>query len=326
MELTPQLLTEFEDAIVAAKKIVLIVHSSPDGDALGAMLALYLTLTRLGKDVTPASIDGVPDVFQFLPGSEKVVRDFDPAAYDLVMTVDCGDLAQTKFDKIYPELFDGSVPGRTVIKLDHHPFARDFGDLKLVFTDACASCFITTRLFESLGIKIRPDVATCLLNGLYTDTGSFKHSNTAPDVLRMAADLLRLGANLPAISKRVFRTTPVAAMQLWGRILNSLRQNPSGVTLAVALKKDFEETGTTAEDMTGVVDWINSVPNSKFSLLLSERGNLIKGSLRTLRDDVNVAKIAAAFGGGGHVKAAGFAVPGSLERTEVWKIADKSLE
>ncbi len=319
MQLDIPEISRFESAILKARKIVLIVHKSPDGDALGSMLALYLALSRMGKDVTPASIDPVPDSFRFLPGGEHIVHDFDPSQYDLVMTLDCGDLHQTKFDELYPELFDGS---RTVIKLDHHPFANDFGDIKLVYTDACASCYILTSIFEELNVKIRPDMATCLLNGLYTDTGSFQHSNTDPTVLRMAARLLRTGANLPAISKSVFHTTPLSAMRLWGRVLATLKQTEQGITLAIAQGKDFNETGTIPEDLTGVVDWVNAVPNAKFSILLSERGDIIKASLRTLRDDVNVAKVASVFGGGGHIKAAGFAVAGKLTEETHWKITN----
>ncbi len=319
MSLEPTEISRFETTILSAKKIVLMIHKSPDGDALGAMLALYLALTHMGKDVTAASADPVPDSFRFLPGNEHIVHELDSSQYDLVMTLDCGDLRQTKFNDIYPELFAGS---KTVIKLDHHPFANDFGDIKLVDTAACASCFILTKIFDTLNVKIRPDMATCLLNGLYTDTGSFQHSNTDPEVLRMAARLLRAGANLPTISKSVFHTTPLSAMRLWGRVLATLKQTEQGITLAVVQGKDFTETQTAPEDLTGVVDWVNAVPNAKFSILLSERDDTIKASLRTLRDDVNVAKIASAFGGGGHVKAAGFAVPGKLTEETRWKITD----
>ena len=307
---------------MTAKKIFITPHKNPDGDALGASLALYLALSRAGRDVTIGCVDPVPDAFKFLPGSERFVDNINPKEYDLVISVDAGDTKQLGWDVRYPELWDGSDPARTVVKIDHHPFARDFGDIRLVYTDACASCFVLTKVFDELGIRIRPDMATCLLNGLHTDTGSFKHDNTSPEVLRMAARLMRAGANLPVISKEVFHSTPISAMRLWGRILAGMRQTDNGITLAVAKAHDFAESHATQEDMTGVVDYINAVPDAKFSMLLSERGDLIKGSLRTKRKDVNVAKIAATFGGGGHVMAAGFAVPGKLEKVEQWKITD----
>lgn len=320
MEIDKQLLERFEAAVMGAKKIFITPHKSPDGDALGASIALAVALTRAGRDVVLACVDPVPETFQFLPGSERFVREINPTEIDLVITVDAGDLKQLGWEKRHPELFDGS---RTVIKIDHHPFAQDFGDLKLVFTEAPASCFIMTTLFDALGLAIRPDMATCLLNGLYTDTGSFKHSNTSPEVLRMAAYLMKKGANLPVISKTVFRNTPVSTMRLWGRVLETLKLTKNDVALAVALEKDFAETSAKIEELQGVVDYVNAVPEAKFSLLLSERGNQIKASLRTKRDDVNVAKIASIFGGGGHVKAAGFAVPGKLEKEEVWKIVSE---
>jgi len=153
-----------------------------------------------------------------------------------------------------------------------------------------------------------------------TDTGSFHHDNTTPEVYRTAAKLLRSGANLPKIRHQIYGQTALPVMRLWGRILKTLKQTEEGVTVAVAKQSDFDETGSSYEDLAGIVDWVNAVPNAKFSILLSERGDIVKASLRTLRDDVNVAKIAAGFGGGGHVKAAGFAVPGSLAEETRWKI------
>lgn len=320
MELPRDDVVQFEEAVMRAQKIFITPHKSPDGDALGASLALYIALSRAGRDVTIGCVDPVPETFRFLPSWERIVASINPDDYDLVISVDAGDIKQLGWDKVHPSLFDGS---KTLIKIDHHAFAQEFGDIRLVYTDLPASCAIVTKLLIALGIRIRPDMATNLLNGLYTDTGSFKHSNTTPDVLKMAAHLMRLGANLPAISKRVFHTVPVSAMRLWGRVLRDMQLTKKGVSLAIVRERDFTETGTSAEDMTGVVDYVNAVPEARFSLLLSERGDVIKGSLRTLRDDVNVAKIASAFGGGGHVKAAGFAVPGTLAVEQRWSIVSE---
>ena len=320
-DLDDVVLARLEQEIVRAKNIVLIVHKSPDGDALGAMLSFYLALTHMGKRVTPASYDPAPDAFRYLPGVGQLVHDFDPLAHDLVITMDCGDIKQTKFNEKYPILFAPKEErAHTLVKIDHHAYGGEFGDIQIVPTDMPASAYIMTRIYEKLSIRITPDMATCLLTGLMTDTGSFKHSNTSPQALRMASRLLRYGANLGTISRNVFRHTPIPAMHLWGRILKNIQVNQKGITLAMIKEEDFAATGTEAEDLTGVVDYINSVPNALFSLMLSERGDTIKGSLRTVRDDVNVAKIASAFGGGGHVKAAGFQVQGKLSEERVWRI------
>lgn len=323
MEFEPTLISELEDTIVVAQNILLLTHKNPDGDALGSLLAMQLMLTQVGKKSTAACADPAPASLSFLPGAESIVNDFVAEDFDLVIVLDCGDIHQTKFGETKPQIWDGSRP---LIKIDHHPMAGKFGDLQLVYPDTCATSYILTHLFELLEIKITPEIATCLLAGISTDTGSFKHSNTSPEALRAAAKLLRSGGNLIKISKEVYRTTPIPAMKLWGRILNTVKQTKEGVTLAVAQKHDFEESGAAQEDLAGVVDYVNAVPDAKFSILLSERNGLVKASLRTQRDDVNTAKIASAFGGGGHVKASGFAVKGKLEKETSWRVVGEDGE
>ena len=317
MNIEKEKITNFEDLVVNAKKTLLLTHKNPDGDALGSLLALFLVLNRIGKNITPACADPAPENFHFLPGVEKIVQDFEATEFDLVIVLDCGDPHQTNFDKSKPELWDGS---RKLIKIDHHTLATEWGDMKLVYPDACATCFILEKIFEELHVPIRPDVATCLLTGISTDTGSFQHSNTSPAVLRLAAKLLRAGANLVVFTKNVFQTTPISTMKLWGRVLDTVKQTKDSITLAVAQQKDFNETGAKISELAGVVNYVNAVPNAKFSILLTERDDLVKASLRTQREDVNVAKIASTFGGGGHTKAAGFAVSGKLEQETRWKV------
>ncbi|MFH1375446.1 MAG: bifunctional oligoribonuclease/PAP phosphatase NrnA [Patescibacteria group bacterium] len=321
MEFNAKAIAQLEKLLVDSESILLLTHKNPDGDALGSLLALYLILDHAGKKVTPACLDPAPKNLRYLPAAEKIVNDFDVKEFDLLIVLDCGDPHQTGFDQDKPELFrpSGQV-ARQIIKIDHHQMASDFGDVQIIHPEMCATSSILTRLFERFGVPISPDVATCLLTGISTDTGSFRHSNTKPGTLRLAAKLLRLGANNALIAKNIYRSTPLSALKLWGNVLQSLRQTKDGVTLAVAQKKDFDETDARTEDLAGVVDYVNAVPNAKFSILLSERNGLVKASMRTQHPDADVAKIASAFGGGGHVKAAGFAVPGKLEREVRWRV------
>ncbi len=320
MKLDPKEIAKFENFLLEAEKILLLTHKSPDGDALGSLLALFQVLRKAGKNVTPACLDHVPAILKFLPESGKMVSEFDAKEFDLVIILDCGALHQTGFTDSKPELFDGS---RRLVKIDHHAVASEFGDVQLVNSQCCATASILTILFdEILEVPISPDVATCLLTGLSTDTGSFHHSNVKPKTFRIAAKLMRKGANNALIAKNIYRTTPLPALKLWGNVLQSLRQTNDGVTLAVAQKKDFESTSAKSEDLAGVVDYVNAVPDAKFSILLSERNGLVKASMRTQHPDTDVAAIAAKFGGGGHVKAAGFAVPGRLEKETRWKVVE----
>ena len=172
------------------------------------------------------------------------------------------------------------------------------------------------KLLRFWNVKMTPDIATALMVGIYTDTGSFMHSNTTDEVYTIAGKLLSSGANMRKIVKSIFKTTPISTMRLWGKVLSRVRQNDRKITVSYVTQQDFEEVGAKPEDLTGVVDYINSVPDSYFSLLLTEFARKIKGSLRTLRDDINLSTIAEIFGGGGHAKASGFTIPGKLVRTE----------
>ena len=322
MELDKTEIAKFEELLLVSKNILLLTHKNPDGDALGSMLALFQVLNHAEKSVTPACLDSTPSCYKFLPKNEQIVNEFEASDFDLVIVLDCGDIHQTGFHDSKPQLFDGS---RKLVKIDHHAIAEKFGDVQLVSSYFCATSSILTHLFDKfLGVPISPDIATCLLTGISTDTGSFKHSNTKPQTLRLAAQLLRKGANNSAITKNIYQDTPLPALKLWGNILQSLRQTKEGVTLAVAQQKDFESTKAKNEDLAGVVDYVNAVPDAKFSILLSERNGLVKASLRTQHPDTDVAKIAQTFGGGGHVKAAGFAIPGKLEKEVRWRVIKKN--
>ncbi len=148
------------------------------------------------------------------------------------------------------------------------------------------------------------------------------HSNTNSEALRIGARLLAKGANLRGISKEIFNTTKISTMRLWGRVLKNIQRTPKGVTMSVVTQKDFEECGAAYDEMTGVVDYVNSVPGSAYSVILTEKKGAVKGSLRTLNDDVDVSAIAAQYGGGGHIKAAGFTLPGRLEKEVRWKVVE----
>ena len=163
------------------------------------------------------------------------------------------------------------------------------------------------------------------MHGLYFDTGSFMHSNVDEYVLKVASELMARGANIQRIAKELFRTTPVNKMRLWGRILERAYVNEDGVTVSAVGRHDYAVCGATARDTGGVIDYLNAVPGSKYCVLLSEdEKGLVKGSLRTQREDVNLSDVAGAFGGGGHPKASGFGLKGKLQPQISWKIVPEN--
>ena len=212
------------------------------------------------------------------------------------------------------------------MKVDHHITGEKFADMNFVDTEAASSCEIVVDIADSLNFTITAPIATCLLTGIYTDTGSMMHSNTSERVYRTAARLLRAGADQEAIIKYVFRTSKVSTLRLWGRTLEKISLSEEGGAISAITAGDFRATGADFSELAGAIDYVNSIPGMRFSLILSERNGKVKGSLRTLRDDVDVAAMAKKFDGGGHKKAAGFSVPGKLEQTTRWTVVPEKKE
>jgi len=317
MQLDTQELKKIDALIQKSERILIIPHRQPDGDTLGCALAWYEALSGMGKKPEIVCKDEPPEVFGFMPNIEKVRKAEPTFDYDAYLIVDAGATHLTGFHVTHPALFDKSLE---VINIDHHPSNDFYGRHNVVVSSAAAASMIVHEILSTLHYPLSRKAATCLLTGLYTDTGSFLHSNTSSDVLRTAAQLLSKGADFRSISKEIFNTTKISTMHLWGRVLKNITRTPEGVTMSVITKKDFEATGADYSEISGAVDYVNSVPGSKYSVILTERDGKVKASLRTLLSEVDVAEIASRFGGGGHVKAAGFTLPGRLEKEVRWKV------
>jgi phosphoesterase RecJ-like protein len=160
-----------------------------------------------------------------------------------------------------------------------------------------------------------------MLCGIYYDTGGLMHSNTTLEVFEITSRLMEAGGRVNVIAKNLFRTTPLATMRVWGKALERATINEQGVVVTVLTNHDLQEVNARPEDIAGLVDFLNAVPGSKFTVLLNEddRGN-VKGSFRTRRDDVDLSELAGRFGGGGHKKAAGFTMPGRIHQETRWRV------
>lgn len=307
--------------IEKAHKVLSISHKRPDGDTLGASCAWYHALTNMGKQVDMACIDEVPDRFKFMSETRRIIREFNFRDYDLIIVSDAGASYMTRYHEVYPDIFKGDVP---VINIDHHTSNDNFGTVNIVDVKSASATVVLFKFFQSMGIRITPAMATALITGIYNDTGSLMHSNTSLEVFEITGRLMELGGKINVVARNLFRTNPVSTLKLWGRVLENAYVNEEGVTVSAVTWKDFEEFGAGTDEISGVVDLLNSVPGTKYSCLLNEdeRGN-IKGSFRTQRDDVDLSELAGKFGGGGHKKAAGFTMPGRLHREVHWKIQPK---
>lgn len=299
-------------AIIESQTIVLACHVNPDGDALGSMLGLALALTALGKTVTCLSEDGVPDILRFLPGMDRVRQTTDAAAFDLAVAVDSGDLPRIGAS-VQP------IIGRAhrVIDIDHHVTAGAFGDIRVLDAHAASTAEIVYALLLTLQAPITPDIAICLFTGIITDTGSFRFQNVTPNTLQVAAALLEAGAPPAFISEHVFENRTFAATRLLGAALSSLRQTPDGrIVWARITASDFARLGAADQDTEGIVSYVRGVRDVEVGILFREMADGgIRVSLRS-RETVDVAEVAALFGGGGHRMASGCTVNLPLAEAE----------
>jgi len=312
--------------IIHFEKILLMIHENPDGDTLSAASAVFLSLEKLGKRPALVCKDRVPKPFLFLPKMEKIQPDFLFGDFDIILVLDCGDIRRTGFDERLKNF--AKKKRKTLINIDHHPKndLHKIANLNLVDYKASSTSEIIWELLLRMKVAIDKDIATALFTGLYTDTGGFKHSNTTSKTLKIAAELMRHGARAKVVSQNVSLQKTVSAMKLWGIALSRLHRNSIfKISSSVITQKDLVDSGANQEDIAGVVNLINTVPNSKAAILFYETPEgKIRASIRTEDDNVDVSHLAQIFGGGGHKKASGFTIDGKLkmDRNE-WKIVLK---
>lgn len=325
LNIPEQLKIEFQKAkktLLQAQKICIISHRSPDGDAVGSNLALRLPLEAMGKEIVSASVDPVPQNSMFLKKADTFVQDFNYEDFDLMVSVDCGAMKLVAFHEKKPELLSAAKP---FINFDHHVSNNNYGTINPVDTNACSTCMIIYKFLKLCDWPITIDIATCLLHGIYFDTGGLVHSNTSAEVMKVCSELMAMGADLRRVAKELFHTTPVNRLRLWGRILERAYVNEEGVTVSAVNHQDYEACGgVDSHDTGGAIDYLNAVPGSKYCVLLAEdEKGQVKGSLRTQRNDINLSDVAGKWGGGGHPKASGFGMPGKLKPVMSWQILPK---
>lgn len=308
---------------------LIISHRKPDADTLGAALALKTVFGEWGKRAVVACIDKPSDEYNFLPGISSFVDSFDLSNHDLIIVVDSGASYMTDFHLKYEGLFKTGIP---MINIDHHSSNDMFGTVNLVDDTAASTTVLLYRMFKywdseiCSNSEICKELATCLLAGIYGDTGSFMHSNTSREVMEISADLMNLGASVAEISRSLYRNVGIEKMKLWGKVLEKAYVTDDKVVMSVIREEDYADMDDGPENLGGVVDYLNMVPDTKFAVLLNEdrRGN-VKGSFRTRESNMDLSRIAAVFGGGGHPKASGFTVPGKLQEEVRYSIVSDDM-
>ena len=298
-----------------ARRVLLIPGTNPDGDSLGSVCAVFGYLKRQDIPVEIFCPAPVPSNLQFLPYADRITNDeraFENA--DVVMVFDAGDLRYAGIAERLPKMSARPF----IINIDHHASNEYYGDINLVVKDAAATTEVLYAFFTALGVSPDPDMATCLLTGIITDTDYFSNAATTGSSMATASELIARGARLHAIREHTLNNKPVALLKLWGITLARLYYQPTHRSaITYVFQKDYEHFGLDEADVYGIANFLNRLGEGNYSLFLKETTDgHVKGSLRTTRDDVDVSAIAKRFGGGGHQKAAGFKVPGRLTETE----------
>jgi phosphoesterase RecJ-like protein len=285
---------------------LMLGHVHPDGDVLGTLLGLGLAMEAAGWAVTYAGPDPVPDVLDFIPGSDRwQVWRTAPRRFDTVVLTDCPNDGRTE-----GLLAAVRGPESQVLNIDHHPDNRRYGTINWIDSSAAATGEMIHDLIAALGWPIGPDIALGLYTAVHTDTGSFRYSNTTPRTFRIAAALTAAGAEPALVTDRLYQRRPKDALPTLGRLLERVEVSEDGQVATLTVPDGMaSEAFMAAEDL---VTYPRSIAGVRVAVLLrAEADGKVKASLRG-KGDVPVNRIAHRFGGGGHENAAGCTLPGPL--------------
>ena len=288
----------------AADEIVIACHVNPDGDALGSLMAAYLGLRRLGKKAHAswgATSAKTPYSYGFLRVDEVLTEPSALPPTDTFLVLDCG--AADRLGELEARASDS----RCTINVDHHPGNDLFGTLNLVVPAASSSAELVMRLLQDCGVELDRAIATCLWTGVVTDTGRFQYSNTTPETLRLAAELLELGVPAPDLASEIWGSLPFGYLRLLGVVLSRAELvADAGMVYSWVGLEDLQSTGTTLDEAEGLIDVLRSTRDAEIAAIFKEQDDgTYRVSLRS-KGPRSVGDIARARGGGGHELAAGF--------------------
>lgn len=289
-----------------AQGILLVSHERPDGDAVCSILALGLALQARGQAVQMVLQDGVGSSYGYLEGSDQISRKYSGSP-DVVVAVDSA--ARDRLGRAAGNL-------QVDINIDHHITNTQFGVINLVDDEAIATCSILAEYFPDLGLELSKPVAEALMVGMLTDTLGFRTSNMSPKALRLAADLMDLGADLPALYHHSLLQRSFEAMRYWGAGLSQLERD-QGLVWATLTLEDRKRAGYPGNDDAELVNALSAIQDAEITVLFIEQNkNEVKVSWRS-EGQHDVAQIASQFDGGGHRAAAGASVAGDLESAKM---------
>ena len=289
--------------------IVILTRENPDGDAVGTALALYNALKQYGKN-PDIIIPEYSKVFEFLPGIDDIKKESNVEKYDLAISVDC---ATIKMLNGFANYFESA---KMKIDIDHHGTNTMYGDINFVnpVAPACAQILIT--ILDYIGMEITKDIGSCILTGIITDTGGFKYSGVTAETFEFVAWLLNKGVNVSKIYRQVLQVKTKANFELHRIASDRIEFLEDGkIAFTYITEEDEQKVGAQNGDHEGIVEVGRDVEGVEVSIFVRQTDKGCKVSLRS-NDYVNVSDVCLMFGGGGHQKAAGALIQGSIEQVK----------
>lgn len=303
------MLSQVVELIEQKRRFAITSHVRPDGDSLGSSLGLSWLLGALGKDSEVIMRDPVPRAYQRLPGANQVrVTPRIDRTYDAVFVIECSDISR-------PGLID--LDKQLVVNIDHHSTTALFGTINWIDATASAVGEMIYNLCKALGVRVTKEIAECVYTALLTDTGSFHYSNTTERTFKIASELVRAGVKPAKISQAVFNNYEWSKLMLLSQVLATIRHDRTGRIAWMHQTLEMQQNAcATEDDGDGMVNYPMSVGTVEAVAFIKEcEPGVYRASLRS-KGDINVARIAEMFGGGGHRNASGCTLKGAWSEVE----------
>ncbi|WP_408070692.1 DHH family phosphoesterase [Butyrivibrio sp. JL13D10] len=295
-----------DELVKGAKTVAIGGHVRPDGDCVGSNMALYLYLKKNYPELrVDVFLEQIPESYRIISGTSEVNNDFktDVESYDIFFALDCGKERLGEGEKI----FDAA---RKTVNIDHHISNKGTGDENYIVPSASSASELVYNCLDK--DKMDVEVAKAIYMGIVTDTGVFKYSNTSPDTMKVAADLIGFGFEFGELIDHVFYEKSYVQNQILGRaLLESMLIMHGDCIVSVVSRQTMDFYQATSADLDGIVSQLLLTTGTECAIFMYEIGSLeYKVSLRS-KGKVNVARIAELFGGGGHARAAGCTMNGT---------------
>jgi phosphoesterase RecJ-like protein len=307
-------LSQVVELIENKNKFAITTHIKPDGDGVGSSLGLCWLLRSLGKEAEVVVHGDVPPAYRSLPGADEIkdVKHIN-GHYDAIFVIECSDLERPGIS---------GLDHAFTVNIDHHATSEHFGTINWIDSTASAVGEMIYNLCKAIGGKITQEIAECVYMALVTDTGSFHFSNTSDRTLKVASELVRAGAKPSKIGEAVYNNYPWSRIELMRQVLATVRRDESGRIAMMRQTMAMEsDAGTIDGDNNGFVNIPLAARDVIAAVYMREVGEgKYRASLRS-KGDINVAKVAEAFGGGGHRNAAGLSIEGDWDKAEATIVA-----